>query len=173
MIDNNFEVRRKSGRPFDSVIFASAALRGLAVSISAVNATDGQITAVAAQASNKNFLGHLVRDITVAGGPTVEDQVFNKGLESAGKAGRENSVEVVEEYEAEGSDYIEQTTNPLLVNSALGTPVTFKDGKAKIAVAGDQAFYTLAGLLTARDSTSTPAKRFVFRRCVPFEIPTP
>lgn len=163
MIDNNFEVRRSSSKPYESVIFASAALRGLAVSISSVD-DNGQVTAVAAQQNNANFIGHLVRDITTAGGPTTDDQLFNKGLESPGKAGRENSVEIVDEYEAEGTDFIEQTTNPLLVNTPLGTPISFKNGKAKIAVTGEYAFYVLAGVIAPRDSASTPAKRYIFRR---------
>lgn len=170
MSQSLFEVlRTEKASEFESVIFPSAAVRGIAVSTNTTDASE-QPTAQLASASNPRFMGHLHRDITVAGGPTVEDQVFNKGLEAPDKAGQETSVERVYMYAAESAAYIEQVTNPLVAATPLGTPVTFLNGKAKIAAVGDYAFYVLDAIIDPIDSASLPAKRFVFRKVPVFKV---
>ena len=153
-----------------SAIFATTGPRGLAVSHSTMDATTDALTVIAAEADNPNWAGFLSRAVTTDGGPTVAEQLFGGRLESPDKATRETSVEEAEIWACEGTDYLEASTNPILVNSAIGAPLTFKGGKLKLAVAGDYAFATLLGRsATVKDAANS--LRVIAKRCVAYLIP--
>ena len=153
-MSSNYEILVEGKNNGLSVIMPVAGVRGLAVSSNTV-AGDEQITVALSQANNPRYLGHLARAVTVAGGPTEHQLLFPDDLEYPDKIGRETTVEQPEIFSVEGTDYLEASTSPIDVNTALGSPITFKDGKLKVAVVGDYAHLTLLGRPTVVDSDNT------------------
>src|SRR2546425_531069 len=128
MASSNYEILVPGRNNGLSVIFPSAAVRGVAVASNTI-ANDEQITGQLAQYNNARYLGNLARAITAAGGPTEHQLLFGDGLELPDKAGRETTLEQPELIAVEGTDYLEATTNPIVSGTALGTMLSLKDGK--------------------------------------------
>jgi hypothetical protein len=88
-------------------------------------------------AQHNTFIGHLTRFVRV-GGLTLADRVFGVtsdtpvGVESPFVAGQEVSIQKAREIECEGSDYLVLSgTGALAGNTAVGTALSFKDGKLR------------------------------------------
>lgn len=157
MEGHSYEILRLGSRDNISVKFADAATRGLAVTVNTVDASE-IITAKLAQPTDAEVLGMLARNITVAGGPTLEDQVFGKGLESSDKAGGFTSVEDVELFAIEGDANIDATA-PL---TATGEQVTFVNGKPAVAAVGQYVHFVVIAKIAA--AVEGNADRFILKR---------
>jgi hypothetical protein len=153
----SYEILQLGALDNKSVIFASAATRGLAVAVSSIDDNE-IITGKLAEPTDHEVLGMLARDITVAGGPTLEDQVYNKGLESPDKAGGYTTVEDVTLFAIEGAANID-ATHPI---TAAGDEVTFKAGKPAIAQTGEFVHFVVLSKIAVVVEGNTD--RFILKR---------
>lgn len=139
----------------NAVAGTESAPRGLALG---AHATDPEALDVA---QGNTFTGHLTRRVAV-GGLSLADRVFGTtspvpvGVESAFQDGLEVSVEKAEEIEVEGGGYLLLSgTGAITGATAIGTPLSFKNGLLYVAQAGDTPFYNLtANNLTSTDGVS-------------------
>ena len=135
---SNFEIRRVRPGSNISRKFTGTAKRGTAVG---AHATDVE---VAALAQGTNFLGFLTRDVA-ADGPSLESRVFPL-LEQAFKSVLEVSLQKADEVECEGTDCIQTAGDGAVgATTAVGTLLSFKDGKWRVAQSGEVAFGMLTG----------------------------
>lgn len=90
------------------------------------------------------FVGFQTRDSQV-GGPVLGDVIYPGRLELPFVAGEEGTFEHGEEVSAEGTDFIDTTSQYGAISSgtALKSPLTFKAGKFSLALSGDLVFYML------------------------------
>ena len=149
-----FEITRR-----DPSINASAAFtpaqgfdpvpRGFALG---AHATDPTLFDVA---QHNTFLGHMTRIMRV-GGLTITDRFFGVtsetpvGVESPFIAGQECTLEKAKEIELEGSAYLVQSgVGAITSQTAVGSPLSFKDGYLRQTQNGEIPNYVLTGHLTA------------------------
>ncbi len=104
-----------------------------------------------------SFLGFLTRNVTTAGPGLLEafdvlttDSSNPTALENVFKAGDEVSVEKADAVEAEGSQFLlaSGTGGGINLYTAVGSELSFVDGKFRVAQSGDTAYFTLACHLT-------------------------
>ncbi len=171
MIPNtSFEVLRRQPQLNASGAFTSAylAASGVAAVVGTESAPRGLALGAHATQSESldlagpnSFLGHLTRRVIV-GGASLADRIFGVtspvpvGVEFGFADGLEVSVEKAEEIEAEGASYLLLTGTGLIsAGTAIGTPLSFKNGLLYVAQAGDTAFYNLtANSLPSSDGVS-------------------
>ena len=90
------------------------------------------------------------------GGPALADDVMPGRLELPFTAGDEASFEDAEVIELEGSDFIYAGTGAITGATALDSQIAFKDGKARVAQAGEYVWGLLKSVsLTPEDSGNT------------------
>jgi len=127
----------------------TAAVRGLAMARHATDPTK------IIPCSGENFIGHLLRDV-VDGGATLEQEVFPTGLEFPYTTGEQASCRDARAIEAEGTDLIDDSgTGDIDENTAVGTKISFINGKLYVAQAGDVVYYTLEAQLTPQIAANT------------------
>ena len=121
-----------------SGIVAAEAVRGLAMGYDTSDNTK------LVPATGTNFTGHLQRAV-VSDGATLEERVFNNGMEYAYEMGGQCSVRDAVVIEAEGDDLLVTSgTGALSDSTSVGTALSFNDGKLRVAQAGDETFYRVA-----------------------------
>lgn len=144
---NLFEIKRRSNKPpVPMKAPVAAAPRGLAIMVDPNDTTDDfpkQGIAAAAFA-----LGFLPKDVTADGASLTERiGVFPGRIELEAKVGDEIDLDPLPEaYECEGSQYILTSgTGAITSGTALGTLISFVDGKARVKQTNDVAQYSLQG----------------------------
>jgi hypothetical protein len=104
----------------------------------------------------KPYAGFLTRE-TVVGGPVLADHVYPGRLELPFTAGDEASLEKAEQFEAEGTDFLDAA---LIASNAVDTEIALIGGKAKAAAQGNYVEFIVAAVLTPQDSDNTVRLRF-------------
>jgi hypothetical protein len=164
---SKFEIlRRKDGQLNRSIKLTSAGLgsaagtvnlkRGTAIGASLTDSEAGVI------ATGTNFLGFLARNLA-QGGLQLSDRIFGMGATGSGGAvgpeapfvdGEEVSLENAAEIECEGPDYLYSGTGQINQATAVGTRLSFIDGKLRQVQSNEVAYFTLtANNLELNDST--------------------
>ena len=147
---SNFEIVRAYPGRQQSGVLNFAASRGTPLG---ALTTDTSASAAAANSFElagangnygQNFLGFLERDCTVAG-PTLADHIYPNRLELPYKVGTEVSVIKAAAVEAEGTDFLLTSgTGALTTSTAVGTKISFRNGKFSAAQSGEIAYFTVA-----------------------------
>lgn len=102
-------------------------------------------------AGGKTFQGFLTRKVTTDG-PVLADHVFpNTRAELAFKAGEEVSLEQADEADIGAGLCVTSGTGAIATNTAVGTGLSFVNGKIYQAQAGDFTFYRLSAQLPPQD----------------------
>lgn len=97
-------------------------------------------------ASGNNFLGFLTRDVADQGPSLFEVDIPTNPLALPFTAGLECTLEKADEVECESSLYIQTSgTGAITASTALGTNLSFTNGKFYVAQSGDTAFFELTG----------------------------
>jgi len=151
---SKFEILRKKWDQHRSIKYTSAGIgsadgtinthRGIALGAS-LSDPDAAVLA-----TGTNFLGFLTRDV-VQGGLQLADRVFGMGTRSATpvgpeapfKDGAEVSLENGLEIEVEGPDYLYSGTGQINHVTAVGTRLSFIDGKLRQMQTNEVAYFTL------------------------------
>jgi hypothetical protein len=143
----NFEIIRHSKSDNVSLIIPVAASRGVAFQVDGSDPTKGKLAAVAG-----HFVGFLTRNVTVTG-PALADHVYPGRLELDVKVGDACSLEKADAVEAESSVYLmDSGTGAIDANTAVDSPLAFKQGRFYVAQSGDTPYFKLAAHLTPEDS---------------------
>lgn len=139
-----------------SGIYAIAAPLGTAVGA-------GSDVTLFALAGATNFVGHLTRQVTVAG-PTLLDHLVGPTdanglelpLENVVKGGLMSSARKLLELEVEGTDYLVQSgTGAVTTSAAVGAQLGFIAGKLRLVQTNDQAVYAIRSQETPEDVGNT------------------
>lgn len=141
-----FEITQKGAGNSISRKFASATSRGVALGAKSDDATSAQL------AQGTNFIGFVTRDVTTDG-PALADHVYPGRLELPFKAGQEVAIEQADEIEAEGGTYLVTSgTGAISGSTAVGSKLSFKDGKLRVKQSADDAYFMLEAQLTPETS---------------------
>lgn len=153
---NSFEITQRQGDSglIESRVFtlpsAAPALRGIAL---AQHPSDGDQAVLAND--DRALIGFLTRDVT-PDGATLGDSVFPGRIEtpfkSSGSVGLESGAV---EVEVEGAD-VAMTSGARAVSgsTAVGTLLSFQDGKVALASSGKLAYFVVAAQITPVDSAN-------------------
>lgn len=145
-----FEITRRGKSINASGKYAIAADRGIALGAHLTDESSFDL------AQGQNFVGFLTRRVVV-GGLSITDRFFGVtsatpvGVEAPFTAGEEVTVEKALEVECEGPAYIYSGTGGILTGTALPQSLSFKDGKIRVAQAGE----VVLAMLTANNLTSS------------------
>jgi hypothetical protein len=137
-----FEIKRRSPHDNISIELDFASVRGKAIMRDTTTPTKGALAAGV-------FLGFLTRDV-VDGGPTAIERagVYPGRLEQDDDFGQV-TLELADAVEAEGSDYVLTSgTGALSSGTAIGTLLSFVDGKFYVAQGSDEKPFRLGKVLT-------------------------
>lgn len=127
-----------------------------------VGGSDGDVTAVRglalgahpsdptslALAQGTNFLGFMTRRMVVGGLQPIERilgviSATPEGIESPFVDGQEVTVESAEQVEVEGPGHLYSGTGQISEVTAVGEPLSFKDGKLRKTQSGEITYATL------------------------------
>jgi hypothetical protein len=143
--ETKFEVTIPQDGPSNhtSAVYNSVAPRGQAVG---AHSTDPDQFALA---QHNNFIGHLMRDVTLEG-LTLEDRVFGRtsdtpaGLEGPAKVGDHVSARQAVEIELEGPEYLWLSgTGALSSGTAVPANLSYLHGRLRVSQGSEQVNYTL------------------------------
>lgn len=147
-----FEIRRASPHALVSMgHYDSAAPRGTPLGAHASDA------AALSLAGAKTFLGFLRQDMTVAG-PTTEQLagVWPVDTPPPLKAGSYVDLEIADEIDVEGADFIVQSgTGAITSGASVGAGLGLNAGKWRLVQSGDREFGVLTAQLTPEDEGNT------------------
>lgn len=147
-----FEILKRSPRPNVSLKSPVAnALRGIAFQESATpnvaELADGTIS----------FQGFVTRPVKI-GGPDLGDSIYPNRIELPFTAGEEMSLELAEEFVAEGADYLYSGTGMITSGTSLKSQCGFKDGKIRVAQGSEIKEFTLVELMTPETEGNVRAR---------------
>jgi hypothetical protein len=147
---SQFEITRRDPSVNASGKYAIAAERGIALGPHATDPDSFDL------AQHNSFIGFLTRRVVV-GGLSITDRVFGVtsatpvGVEAPFKATEEVSLEKAKEVELEGFTYLFSGTGQILTGTTLPQNLSVKDGKWRLAQAGEN----VLALLTANNLPAT------------------
>lgn len=142
-----FEIIRRSPEPLINIKCPLVASRGVALMR---DSADAAVDRPQGALANGACLGFLKRDV-VAGGPSIVERA-DVWPNHAELPDSQNSMVTLDPpyaaYEAEGDTYLLLSgTGALAANTALGSYIAFKNGKAYVAQSGDTAQYRLGAVM--------------------------
>lgn len=136
-----FEVKRPYPGQRISLVYESAAKRGVAIQADTTTPSKGAL-------ATGDYLGFLTRDV-VATLDVAERAVWPGRLELPFIAGGQVSIERADAIEAEGTDYLVTSgTGALAAETSLGTDLSFASGKLRVKQSGDRAVFKLREVQT-------------------------
>lgn len=138
---SQFEIRRRSPSQNISINLDFAASRGTPIMRDTTTPTKGAL-------ANGACLGFLTRDVQ-SGGPSVIERagLWGPRLEQPDGFG-EVTLELAEAVECEGDFVLTSGTGALASNTAIGTLLSFKNGKFYVAQSSDEKTWRLGKLPT-------------------------
>lgn len=156
---SNFEILRSKPGTISGVLPSTAYPVGKPLMRSAIDADTGARTLALASGRCDGFMTRASREPSegVTGNPrTAEEQLMGFGLETPFTAGREGSIEMADELEVEGDDYIMSSgTGAVDTNTAANVKLSFTQGRFYVAQTGDFAQFRVAAQLTPETSGAT------------------
>lgn len=151
-----FNITKRKLQEYINGTYTGAAARGIAM-----GTTD---EATFKLADGTSFRGFLIQATTTASVPSLATQVYGRRSfhELPQASGEIVSVEDCDEWEAGGTTYLVNSgTGEITANTALGTPISFYTGKARVAQTGEFIFAVLDAILTTADADGDTVFRFV------------
>jgi hypothetical protein len=150
---SNFEIRRSLPGTISGTLPAATAMPiGKALMVSAKDAATGINTFALASGRCDGFVTKQVRTTP---GLTADEIAFNLVTYTSGEvhtpyeAGKSASIELADELEVEGSDYIFGSgTGAITADTAAETVLSFTDGLFYVAQTSDWACYRLVKQMT-------------------------
>lgn len=114
---------------------------------------------------NGRIDGFLTRDVRIVdngdrpatgGNPATSDELlYNFGMERPFTAGQMGAVEEIKRYEVEGEDHTwSYGTGALAANTAVGSKISFKEGKAYLAQEDDLVQYVVEAQLEPKQEAN-------------------
>lgn len=144
-----FIIRRSAGETKSGLLPATAMPIGTALAYSDKDADTGENTF--ALASGK-FNGFVTREVRATTGLTDTEHLRGYGLETPFTTSQMGTVELAQEVEVEGDDYIIGSgTGAITTNTAVATKLSFYEGKFRVAQSAEYAFYKLVHQMTPTD----------------------
>lgn len=152
MLSNNFEITRGAEVAIQGILPNAAYPVGTAFKVASVDADTGERTFALASGVADGF---VMRDVRVPsdginGNPRTDTEIlYNQGLEVAFTGGRHGTLEWGEEVEVEGTDLILTSgTGAITTGTAVGTKLSFLNGKFRVAQSAEYAQFRLVAQMT-------------------------
>lgn len=152
MLQNKFEIIQGAKVTLQGILPNAAYPVGTAFNVASVDADTGERTFALASGVADGFVMRavVVPADGINGNPRTDTEIlYNQGLEVGFTGGRQGTLEWGCEIEAEGTDHLLTSgTGTITTGTAVGTKLSFLNGKLREAQSGEYAQFRLVAQMT-------------------------